>query len=319
MGIESQNSDEQVVKILTSPTDAYEMVLRQIKEWPLAAKNYADLSHCETKMVQIEGAWVRVQYNPNRIISTGAKVDPASIEKRKCFLCTENLPAKQERLDFKDKYWVLCNPYPIFREHLTIACKEHVKQDFLPHFDSFLELTKTLDIYSVFYNGPQSGASAPDHLHFQAASTGSMTLDDIVQQVPLCHQPAKVMTFNASFRNGYLIGGSDKKMLKIYVERLMSTFIKEEDEWEPKMNVFCYYRNNEWLIVLIPRRQHRPWQYSAYDEDCFLSSPGAADIGGLFVTPRKEDYDRADADVLMDIYGQVCYSKEELDRFSKKL
>lgn len=54
------------------------------------------------------------------------------------------------------------------------------------------------------------------------------------------------------------------------------------------MNIFGSYYDNNWVITVIPRKRHRPWQYEAEGNDHLLSSPGAADIGGLFITPLEK-------------------------------
>lgn len=126
------------------------------------------------------GFSIRAQFNPARIVSTGAKVDARSLKERKCFLCPENLPVEQERLPFGFRHLVLCNPYPIFPQHFTIPTRKHTPQLILPQWNDFLELTRRLAPFTVFYNGPRSGASAPDHAHFQAVTRGIMPLDEEV-------------------------------------------------------------------------------------------------------------------------------------------
>ena len=78
------------------------------------------------------------------------------------------------------------------------------------------------------------------------------------------------------------------------------------------MNLFGWYREEEWILALIPRKRHRPWQYEAEGADHLLSSPGAADIGGLFITPLAEDFEKINPALLQDVYEQVCWSDQEV-------
>lgn len=165
-----------------SSSQATELLAKQLVTWPLAEKNYKALEAVQVKSFDMGGFSIRAQFNPARIVSTGAKVDARSLKERKCFLCPENLPVEQERLPFGFRHLVLCNPYPIFPQHFTIPTRKHTPQLILPQWNDFLELTRRLAPFTVFYNGPRSGASAPDHAHFQAVTRGIMPLDEEVTQ-----------------------------------------------------------------------------------------------------------------------------------------
>ena len=165
-----------------SSSQATELLAKQLVTWPLAEKNYKALEAVQVKSFDMGGFSIRAQFNPARIVSTGAKVDARSLKERKCFLCPENLPVEQERLPFGFRHLVLCNPYPIFPQHFTIPTRKHSPQLILPQWNDFLELTRRLTPFTVFYNGPRSGASAPDHAHFQAVTRGIMPLDEEVTQ-----------------------------------------------------------------------------------------------------------------------------------------
>ena len=154
-----------------SSSQATELLSKQLVTWPLAEKNYKALEAVQVKSFDMGGFSIRAQFNPARIVSTGAKVDARSLKERKCFLCPENLPVEQERLPFGFRHLVLCNPYPIFPQHFTIPTRKHTPQLILPQWNDFLELTRRLAPFTVFYNGPRSGASAPDHAHFQSSDT----------------------------------------------------------------------------------------------------------------------------------------------------
>lgn len=151
------------------------LLTEQKENWELARTNFAGLKTVRTKSFNFGDFEVKVQFNPARIVSSGAKVDAKTIAERKCFLCTENRPAEQTAVDAGD-YLVLVNPFPIFPEHFTIPRKEHVDQQIKPYFADMLELAEALDDYLIFYNGPRCGASAPDHMHFQAGTKNFLPL-----------------------------------------------------------------------------------------------------------------------------------------------
>lgn len=295
-----------------SSPQASELLDKQLATWPLAAQNYRALENVRTKSFDLGGFVIRTQFNPARALSSGAKVDAQSLRERKCFLCPENLPMEQERLPFGLRYLVLCNPYPIFTEHFTIPSREHAPQRILPRIDDFLELTRRLDQFTLFYNGPRCGASAPDHAHFQAATRGVMPLDrEVLAKAIVPGTSLRLLTSN--LRPGFLIEARDKNEVANLFRRIYAALPLNEGEDEPMMNLFGMYAEGRWLITLIPRRRHRPWQYEAEGKDHLLSSPGAADIGGLFITPLEEDFEKITPALLTDVYQQVCLSDQEVE------
>ena len=169
MGTGSQNTTKQTgLMRRTLQEEVLRMLDRQKKEWGLAARNYEVLDHVLIRELSLGDALVRVQYNPARSVSTTAKVDKDAVKQRPCFLCPDHLPSEQLRLPFGDRYLILCNPYPIFRHHLTIPACEHTPQRIQSRLADMLELSRQLPDFTLFYNGPRCGASAPDHFHFQA-------------------------------------------------------------------------------------------------------------------------------------------------------
>ncbi|MBP1638407.1 MAG: hypothetical protein H6Q18_1196 [Bacteroidetes bacterium] len=155
-----------------------QLFLKQLSVWELAKNNYEALNHLKVKELNVNNCAFIVQYNPARIISSGAKVDAESIEKRKCFLCEENLPKEQMKIVFKGKYSIMVNPFPIFTKHFTISENSHVPQAISSRFGDMFDLAKIMNEYVIFYNGPKCGASAPDHAHFQAGSKGFLPLEE---------------------------------------------------------------------------------------------------------------------------------------------
>ncbi len=309
-----------------SSSQAKELQIKQLAVWPLAAKNYLSLQSVREKTLTVDGSVVKVQFNPARIASATAKVDAGSLKERRCFLCMENLPEEQTRLPFGLDYLFLCNPFPIFPEHFTVSTREHTEQGILSRFRDFLELTRRVEEYTVFYNGPRSGASAPDHAHFQVVTRSVMPLDDEWEgQLVACGRllreegTGKLFLLNSNQRNGFVIKSSDESDTESLFNSLCNAIGQEADEMEPKMNLFGYYVNKSWVLIVIPRRQHRPTYYFMEGPDRILTSPGCADIGGLFITTREEDFEKVNPDVLRDIYRQVCLSLSDMERIVERM
>ena len=298
-------------------SQATELLAKQLVTWPLAKDNYNALKGVLTKSFEMDGFTIRVQFNPARIISTGAKIDASHIKNRKCFLCLDNLPIEQERLSFGYHHLLLCNPYPIFPQHFTIPTRQHTPQRILPQLDDFLTIVKKLSPLTVFYNGPRSGASAPDHAHFQAVTREIMPLDyeieTKVKQSGFGSKENKIILLSNYLRNGFIIQASTQNAANELFHAIYERLPLQEGENEPMMNVFGSFSNDRWIITIIPRKQHRPWQYSAEEEDNLLSSPGAADIGGLFITPLKKDFDKITPHILKDVYQQVCFDSQMIE------
>lgn len=305
---------------------ASRLLLRQRVDWPLAQKNYLALEHIKTKSFNMGGFTIKIQFTPSRIISSGAKIDFKNLSERKCFLCPSNLPEEQEKLAFGTDYSVLCNPYPIFTEHFTIATHKHINQEILSRFGDFLELTRQLDAYTLFYNGPKSGASAPDHAHFQAVSRNIMPLDyewkSLLDKQGKClinQKDGQLYTITNYLRNGFVIKAQTGNGASSLFQTVYHSLEKKDEETEPGMNLFGKYIDNSWVIILIPRKQHRPRQFYLEGEQQILSSPGGADIGGLFITAREEDFNKMTPEIICNIYQQVCYSNEEINEVAQSI
>ena len=335
-----------------SSSQATELLSKQLVTWPLAEKNYKALEAVQVKSFDMGGFSIRAQFNPARIVSTGAKVDARSLKERKCFLCPENLPVEQERLPFGFRHLVLCNPYPIFPQHFTIPTRAHTPQLILPQWNDFLELTRRLAPFTVFYNGPRSGASAPDHAHFQAVTRGIMPLDEEVAHLidrevtasqavrlpphkllgyrltsrevtasqAVSRQAAapeagdgRILLLTGYLRNGFVIQASARETATDLFKKIYAALPVPPGEPEPMMNLFGSHYDDNWVITVIPRKRHRPWQYEAEGDDHLLSSPGAADIGGLFITPLEKDFKKINPELLRDVYQQVCLSDRDVE------
>jgi ATP adenylyltransferase/5',5'''-P-1,P-4-tetraphosphate phosphorylase II len=207
-----------------------ELLHEQVSNWELARTNFAGLKTVRTKSFDFGDFEVKVQFNPARIVSSGAKVDAKTIAERKCFLCTENRPAEQNSVD-AGNYLVLVNPFPIFPEHFTIPRKEHVEQQIKPYFSDMLELAEALDDYLIFYNGPRCGASAPDHMHFQAGTKDFLPLvndytrlKDTHAQLLVESENFQLYNFNNYLRTVYCIESTDVESAKDAFEKLYTYF-----------------------------------------------------------------------------------------------
>lgn len=296
-----------------------ELFSEQLSSWELARLNYRELSKVRTRKLSFDGFEVQVQFNPARIISSSAKVDVRSIEERPCFLCTGNRPKEQTGIPLDDNMIILVNPFPIFRRHLTIPCESHTGQRIFNNFSLMLSLSQAMHMYTVFYNGPQSGASAPDHLHFQAGNIGFMPVEmdftggrysRLVSSVP----GLEIWKWEG-YRRGIITlrGNNGEKLAGVFGKLFESLSRSQPERPEPMMNILSGFSSDEWTIHIFPRKQHRPRQYFSSGDDRLLISPAAVDLGGVLITPRKEDYDKITAEDVIDIFSQVCFNDTEIE------
>lgn len=290
----------------------------QKKEWALAGTNYEGLKKVEVKDLPVGAAHFRLQFNPERIISSAAKVDPKSIQERKCFLCQANLPADQRGIPYADgRYVILVNPFPIFHKHLTIPLTEHTEQ--LMSEDrlcDMLRLAKELPSFSLFYNGPKCGASAPDHFHFQAAEAGVMPVENEYGSCPKTTLAQKdnvrIETIENYVRKVIIITSSDKASLcRVFTKIFDRIGILEPRTPEAMFNLIVRYVDGEWRLFLFPRREHRPCQFFAEGDDKIVFSPASVDFGGLLIFPRKEDFEKMTPQIVRHIFEQVSFSEDK--------
>ena len=291
------------------------LITEQLSSWPLAHTNFNGLKTVQTKSFSFGDFEVRVQFNPARMASSGAKTDAKSIAERKCFLCAENRPAVQKSIEFGD-YEILVNPFPIFPEHFTIPRKEHVDQQILPYFTDMLELAKAMDDYLIFYNGPACGASAPDHAHFQAGTKDFLPLVNDYKRLKNTHTDLLVTTEKMQLfqmknylRNVYCIESADIASAKDAFEKLYNHFtpLLEESATEPMMNIVCTFKSNKWFTFILPRKAFRPWQYNAEGDQQLMVSPATVEMSGIFITPLESHFERTTKEDVVSIYEQVSF------------
>jgi len=299
----------------------------QITSWPLLGANWEKLSGAKLKHFDFDGFSIHVQCNPKRIVSSAAKVDKVSIEKRACFLCLENRPAEEKNVWFGEEYEILCNPFPIFQKHYTIAKAEHTPQVIESEFGAFLELSRALPDLAIFYNAPNCGASAPDHMHFQAGNRGFMPIEKEVDMLKqkygeeLLHTDSlSVTAVNDRLRRFYLLESDSLESLKLLGAEAF-TYIRKLQQGEPMINMLSYY-DQGWQVLLFPRHKHRPWQYFEEGEQNILLSPASVDMGGALITPLVKDFEKITREDIEDIFSQVSFTPEqfvEMNQFLKTI
>jgi hypothetical protein len=304
------------------------LLRQQMGAWEMLRNGYATLQTVRTRVFDFDGFQIKVQFNAGRMTSTVAKVDATSIKERKCFLCPANLPPVQRGLPCDGEYVVLCNPFPIFPEHFTIPTLNHVPQRILGSFSTLLKLTQGLgERYTVFYNGPKCGASAPDHLHFQAGNRAFLPIDaeyDVLKArggAPL-HQAGnlRVYAIDSCLRSFFALESSDAAALQRAFGKLheaLQAGVAEAEE--PLMNILSFWQNGTWRVVIFPRAKHRPAFYFAEGEDKLLISPAAVELGGICTTPREQDFGKVTREHLVQMYQEVCVSPEKFQDLKARL
>ena len=296
--------------------EARELISSQIVEWDLAAKNYDSLKKVKVKTIDFGDYHIDVQFNPERILSSAAKIDALSIKGRPCFLCQKNLPSEQRGLLFNNEYMVLVNPFPIFPEHLTIPNLSHTDQLINGNFGSMLDLAAGLDDFVIFYNGPKCGASAPDHLHFQAGIKGFLPIEADFLNGNCCREVRQINNVHIShwpnYQRGIITLKSNNKMdLGDCFDQIYQKLqVMQPEEAEPMLNILATFVDGYWAIHIFPRTLHRPLQYFETGDKQIVLSPASVDMGGVFITPREEDFNKITEDDVKDIFRQVCFEPQ---------
>lgn len=301
-------------------------LLEQLDEWEQARNNFAALSGVKVKELDVDGMPVKVQFNPARIVSSSAKVDAKSLKERKCFLCSANRPAVQRGLEWGGRYTVLINPFPIFPRHFTIPDNGHVDQLIDGRIADMVSLAADMKGYTVFYNGPKCGASAPDHMHFQAGNSDFLTIGKALENADL--QPllvdgdgeAVLSVVQGLPLNMFVIDTTEAEAAQRLFNKLYAAMPVPEGEKEPMMNLLCFVtEDDEARLVIIPRRAHRPSFYGTEGDDCMLLSPASVDMGGVFITPLEKDFNKLDADLIRRVYDELCLTDEQVNEIIDKL
>lgn len=307
---------------------AHALLEQQKSSWELLRNGYESLDTVETRTFDFEGFAVKVQFNPGRLTSSSAKVDPKSIRERKCFLCPANLPAKQRGIFWEDEYLILCNPYPIFPEHFTISHRDHTPQRIVDTFDTLLDMSKSLQKrYTVFYNGPKCGASAPDHLHFQAGNKHFMPIDTEYEGVvgrmgsPIVERGSiRVYSVEGYLRRFIAFESDDAAALADAFRILYRAFSEVASGGdEPMMNILSFCDSEGWRVVIFPRGKHRPSFFFAEGDRRILLSPASVDLGGVCITPLEKDFQKITRKDIIEMFEEVSLPASPFEHLRKAL
>jgi hypothetical protein len=299
----------------------------QQRDWPLLKAGVDALCEVKTNKYLFDGYQIQTQYNPRRINSTTADVSTEAVKNRKCFLCTENLPEKQEGINYQDKYSILFNPYPIFHEHLTVASFEHKSQRIMDSFPDMLQLNRDISDFTFIYNGPESGASAPDHLHFQACRNIMLPINKDYDALKnkygeeLVNNSVSVWGVNDGIRKFISVeSASLHHLIKSFrgIYNLYSHVSKSRIE--PMLNILSSYdEKTGWKVIIFFRKKHRPDAYFEEGDSNILVSPASIDLGGVLITPLEKDFEKVNKEVITQIFREVAMGKESFEYLKTKL
>lgn len=296
---------------------------RQLEVWTDARHRFRDLKHVETRQFSDQ---LKLQWNPARIVSTGAKIDKKTLGERPCFLCDKNRPKEQMSKQIDEKFHLLVNPFPILPVHFTIPARKHQPQLI---YKNYGEMHRFISLHSdlmVFYNGPKCGASAPDHLHFQAGTNGilplqtnwqrlSRNLTDIIS----LNDEEKISVVRDFIVPAFVIISKSAESDEALFRRLYKAMPQRGDETEPMMNIISWRKGEEFISVVIPREKHRPEAYFAEGDAQFVVSPGALDMSGLIITPREEDFRKLTEEKALSLLQECGVSEEKMNVIIAKL
>lgn len=294
----------------------------QLSVWPLAATNFRLIKTARHKEFTVNGQKVKAQLNPCRIASSTADIDADTIAARKCFLCVENRHKEQFHLKYEGKkgrnYNIQVNPFPIFPNHLVIVRDEHLPQTIWHHFPDMLLFSKMYPDFTVYYNGPVSGASAPDHLHFQACPRGMLPLEQKIDSFldqpgePIATvQDASLYKHEGFTRGVYALKATTQKSMAKLTYRLLECSPRHSGEFEPRFNLYCWYKGGEFRTFVVLRSQYRSHHYDSTGPDQLTIGPGAAEMAGFFITPKEEDFAKLSDRLLTEVIDEVSISEEE--------
>ena len=298
------------MKLFEQITD---MFSRELELRGRAFVNYGALKEVEVKDMTIDGFPAKLFFNPARVRSVMADVSPEALKKRACFLCPDGLEPLQLTTVWNSPtgqtYFIRVNPFPIFNHHFTISSAIHERQTFAPHMESMLHLAQAMPEMSVFYNGPMCGASAPDHMHFQAVPRHSMPIED---------------HFDTNYANAVLVQESDLQSHLAALEKVLSMASIPEnasqtgsltagashtEEWEPRWNIISWYEpasSPKFNTIIFFRRESRPQIFFAPENERILFSPGTVEMGGIGIVANRESFDRITPEVLRSMIQEVA-------------
>jgi ATP adenylyltransferase/5',5'''-P-1,P-4-tetraphosphate phosphorylase II len=292
---------------------------QQLAEWPMLRDAVAGLAQVEYKKLSVRASEVLAQFNPQRIVSTAAKVDAAAIEQRPCFLCAGNLPPEERGIAFGEDFVALYNPFPVLPQHLVITSRCHVPQTIEGNFGAMLDLA--LDLggeFFVAYNGAACGASAPDHLHFQACERERLP---IIREIEawerlVLSNDSRIETFTLKdYRlNALIARGNDREALIEWFDRALKSLAEVTGaQSEPMINLVATRDGDRWTLIVFPRGKHRPDRYFAEGDAKLTVSPAAIDLSGVLVVPQPDHFAKITSRDAEEIYAEVTLSAAAFD------
>jgi hypothetical protein len=310
-----------------SPADFRHLVralmAQQRTTWPMLREGVTGLAEVKYKKLRVKGAEVLAQYNPGRTVSVNAKVDAEAIKERPCFLCVDNLPPEERGVGFGDDFVALCNPAPILSRHLVVSSRRHTRQLIAGSFAALLDLTRELgDEYFTLYNGPACGASAPDHLHFQACERKWLPIFGDVEsrdRLVLANEfGIETFILKNYHVNALIARGVDRDALGGWFERSLKLLAEvTASAAEPMLNLVATRDGGRWTVIVFPRRKHRPACYYAEGEAQLTVSPGAFDLAGMLVVPQAEHFARITSEDAEKILAEVTLDDEHFNHWVK--
>ena len=294
------------------PRLCLELLSEQKKAWQDLREGYESLKDVRERDLPCRGFSIRLQHNPRRIKSSTAVVDEKNAKERQCFLCLAHLPEDQKGILYRSDYLILCNPMPVFPSHFTVSHLDHRLQAIAENIRTFLQLMTDFGPgWTVLYNGPKCGASAPDHLHLQVGPSGQMPIEKEIHEekrLTLIKQIDGILLYPVRDlgRKVIILEGEDpvavENALKNFLNTLKEVLLINE---EPMMNIAGFYEEMKWRLVIFPRRKHRPDAFFKDGDARIVVSPGVIDMGGLLITPVEKDFERLDGAAVEGIYKEV--------------
>lgn len=284
---------------------------QQLQSWPMANKHYKHLETIDSKTIQVDDFKFEIFFNEARARSTCADLSKKAIEKRPCFLCLSALPNEERGYTILDKYLILINPYPIYSRHLTISDLKHIPQQIENRITDMLEISKKLSGFTIFYNGPQCGASAPDHFHFQAAKKGNLPTDTEIDKLKtkrkylLKEEQITIFKIDNYLRETIVFESDDKEPIDYFFTKTLEQLPFDKASNEVKLNVLASYVNNHYRLILFPRKEQRPSCFYKSGEEQLMVSPASVEFGGSFVTPRAVDFHKIGPKHMLEIFTEV--------------
>lgn len=295
---------------------------RQLSQWDEVRMRYESLKHVKTKRL----GWLTLQHNPARIISTAAKLDSVSLARRLCPLCEENRPKRQMKRRINDDFCMLVNPFPILPKHFTIVASHHEPQAVLAHYEVIPELLRLYKDLVVFYNGPKSGASVPDHLHLQAGESGQLPLQHEWHRLQSKLKPLVVLEDKSTLSvltdeivPMFVVRSVSGRSSQVLFRRVYKQLPLHHDEAEPRLNIVAWRDGETYVSVIIPRGKHRPACYYDEGEAQLLVSPGALDMAGLVIVPREKDFNKLSEKQAVALLKACGVSEKTMNEVSEKI